>query len=72
MNYFGRTLDERFSGDSLKEALCLSTIDLPYRGPEFYESGEYTYKAKAIGDINWFQGYEEILCQNGLVCQLWA
>lgn len=64
MNYFGRTLDERFSGDFLKEALCLATIELPYRGPEFYESGEYTYKTKAIGTIDWFQGYEEILCQN--------
>lgn len=60
MNYFGRTLDENFSSAFLKESLCLATIDLPYRGPEFYESGEYTYKTKAIGNINWFQGYEEI------------
>lgn len=64
MNYFGRTLDERFSGDFLKEALGLATIELPYRGPEFYESGEYTYKTKAIGNIDWFQGYEEILWHN--------
>lgn len=64
MNYFGRSLDERFSGNFLKEALCLATIELPYRGPEFYESGEYTYKTKAIGNIDWFQGYEEVFCQN--------
>ena len=64
MNYFGRTLDERFSGDFLKKALSLGTTDLPYRGPEFYDSGEYTYKTKVIGDIDWFQGYEEIYCQN--------
>ena len=64
MNYFGRTLEERFSGDFLKEALGLATIELPYRGPEFYESGEYTYKTKAIGNIDWFQGYEEILWHN--------
>ncbi len=64
MNYFGRTLDERFSGDFLKEALSLATMELPYRGPEYYKSGEYTYKTKAIGNIDWFQGYEEIFCQD--------
>ncbi len=60
MNYCGRTLDERFSGDFLKEALRAATHELPYRGPEFYESGQYTYKTKVIGTIDWFQGYEEI------------
>lgn len=64
MNYFGRTLEERFSGAFLKEVLCLATPELPYRGPEFYKAGEYTYKTKAIGTIDWFQGYEEIFCQN--------
>ncbi|MGC6176288.1 DUF5680 domain-containing protein [Lacrimispora sp. 38-1] len=64
MNYFGRNLDERFSSDFLKEALRVSTKELPYRGPEFYQSGEYTYKTKVIGDMEWFQGYEEIFCQN--------
>jgi len=64
MNYFGRTLDERFSGDFLKEVLRASTKGLPYRGPEFYQSGEYIYKTKVIGDMEWFQGYEEIFCQN--------
>ncbi len=64
MNYFGRNLDERFSGDFLKEVLGSAPRELPYRGPEFYESGEYTYKTKVIGDMDWFQGYEEIYCQN--------
>ncbi|MDW2797403.1 DUF5680 domain-containing protein [Clostridium boliviensis] len=64
MNYFGRNLDERFSGDFLKEALRTAPKELPYRGPEFYQSGEYTYKTKIIGDMEWFQGYEEIFCQN--------
>ena len=67
MNYFGRTLDEKFSGDFLKEALRLGTTDLPYRGPEYYQAGEYTYRNKAAGRIDWFQGYEEIYCQNNLV-----
>lgn len=37
---------------------------MPYRGPEYYQSGEYTYKTKVIGDIFWFQGYEEIYCKD--------
>ena len=64
MNYFGRNLDERFSSDFLKEVLGSAPRELHYRGPEFYQSGEYTYKTKVIGDIDWFQGYEEIYCQN--------
>ena len=31
-----------------------------YRGPEYYQSGEYTYKCSVAGEISWFQGYEEI------------
>ena len=64
MNYMGRVLDERFSGNFLKEALREVTPEMPYRGPKFYQSGEYTYLAKVTGDINWFQGYEEIHCDN--------
>ena len=60
MNYCGRVLDGAFSGDFLKEALRAATRELPYRGPEHYSSGEYTYTCKVTGDIDWFQGYEEI------------
>lgn len=41
MNYFGRVLDERFSDDFLKEVLRASNKVSPYRGPEFYQVGEY-------------------------------
>lgn len=64
MNYFGRVLDERFSGDFLKEALRAATKEYLYRGPEYFQTGEYIYKTKVIGNIDWFQGYEEIICQN--------
>lgn len=64
MNYVGRILDQRFSGNFLKEALRAATIDMPYRGPASYQSGEYLYQTKVLGDIEWFQGYEEIYCQN--------
>lgn len=37
---------------------------MPYRGPEYYQSGEYTYKCNVTGDFRCFQGYEEIYCNN--------
>ena len=60
MNYFGRVLGQQFSGDFLKEALRHANCEMPYRGPEYYQSGEYTYKCSVAGGICWFQGYEEI------------
>lgn len=67
MNYLGRVLDGRFSGDFLKEALMKADKNMPYRGPEYYQSGEYLYKCKVVGDFTWFQGYEEIYCNEAKV-----
>ena len=64
MNYIGRVLDDRFSGDFLKEALRAADKKMPYRGPELYQSGEYTYRCKVTGDFTWFQGFEEIYLNN--------
>ena len=64
MNYVGRVLSDKFIGNFLKEALRKADINMPYRGPEYYQAGEYVYKAKVSGDIEWFQGYEEIYWQN--------
>ena len=64
MNYLGRVLDQQFSGDFLKEALRKADKKMPYRGPEYYQSGEYTYKCSVNGDFTWFQGCEEIYCNN--------
>ena len=60
MNYLGRVLAKEFSGNFLKEALRQADRNMPYRGPEYYQSGEYTYKCSVNGDFTWFQGYEEI------------
>lgn len=60
MNYMGRVLSDGFSGNFLKEALRAADKDMPYRGPELYQSGEYTYRCRVTGDFTWFQGYEEI------------
>ena len=63
MNYVGRVLDERFSGNFLKEALREADEKNPYRGPDYYQSGNYIYKSNVTGSIEWFQGYEEIWCE---------
>lgn len=60
MNYLGRVLDDRFSGDFLKEALRHADKRMPYRGPELYQAGEFTYKCSVTGEFSWFMGYEEI------------
>ena len=60
MNYSGRVLSDGFSGNFLKEALRAADKSMPYRGPEYYTSGEYTYRCNVTGDFTWFQGYEEI------------
>ncbi len=60
MNYMGRVLGDGFSGNFLKEALRAADRKMPYRGPEIYQSGEYTYRCNVTGDFTWFQGYEEI------------
>lgn len=64
MNYCGRVLSQEFVGDFLKEALLRVPLDKPYRGPSYYESGDYTYHCKVDGTIEWYQGYEEIYCGN--------
>ena len=64
MNYLGRVVGENFSSEFLKEALCAAAPDCPYRGPLFYQSGEYIYITKVTGDIHWFQGVEEIYHNN--------
>ncbi len=60
MNYSGLVMGEGFSGEFLKEALRCCDCDCPFRGPEFYQAGEYVYKTRVIGDMPRFQGCEEI------------
>ena len=64
MNYAGKVLSERFSGHFLKEALRKADRSMPYRGPEYYQAGEFLYKSRVSGDFQWFQGYEEIFWMN--------
>ena len=60
MNYVGRVTGADFSGDFLKQALLRVPEDKPFRGPEEYSEGDYTYKCSIDGDYEWFQGKEMI------------
>jgi transcriptional regulator with XRE-family HTH domain len=62
MNYCGRVLSDHFNGDFLKEALFLVPEEYPYRGPLVYMNGDYSYHCIVEGDVDWYQGYEEIFC----------
>ncbi len=60
MNYVGRVTGENFSGDFLKEALLRVPEEKPYRGPEVFTNGNYTYRCNAEGSFDWFWGKETI------------
>ncbi|MCM1334241.1 MAG: DUF5680 domain-containing protein [Bacteroides sp.] len=64
MNYAGRVLDESFSGDFLKEALCNAPKEKPFRGPEYFASGDFAYRCGISGTFEWFQGFETVSFQD--------
>lgn len=64
MNYYGRVLDDHFSGDFLKEVLLHVDKQKPYRGRDIYKKGEYVYVSSVVGDVNLFQGKEDIYYQS--------
>lgn len=63
MNYYGKILSESFSIDFLKEMLALVSYEKPFRGPEFYQKGDYTYYCQVNGDFDFFYGEEKIYCK---------
>ena len=63
MNYIGRVTGAPFSGDFLKAALLHVQEDSPYRGPAFYQEGDYAYACQTEGDFAWFAGHETITYQ---------
>lgn len=67
MNYMGRVLGKEFSVNFLKTALRKADRKMPYRGPEYFEDGEYIYNCSVNGDFAWFQGYEEIFWKDNKV-----
>ena len=67
MNYVGRVTGENFSGDFLKAALLKVPSDKPFRGPETYMEGDYSYKCDISGAFDWFQGKEDISYRGKLI-----
>lgn len=67
MNYCGRVLNQNFNGDFLKAALLAVPEEMPFRGPSHFQENDYLFTCKVTGDIEWFQGYEEIYYKNELV-----
>lgn len=63
MNYFGQSFNERFNSAFLKEALSHGTTAMPFRGPEFYQKGDYMYQCEVQGDFEEFSGEEKIYCR---------
>ena len=67
MNYIGRVIGSPFSGDFLKEALLRVPEDKPFRGPETYSNGDYTYHCETEGTFEWFHGKETICYKGSLI-----
>lgn len=64
MNYYGRVIDEAFNGEFLKESLMLVDHESLFRGPSLHINGEYAYHCSYDGDVNMFNGKEEIYYNN--------
>ncbi len=64
MNYCGRTTSPHFNADFLKAALLAVPKEQPFRGPAFYQENDSLYSCKLCGDMEWFQGHEEIFYKN--------
>jgi len=67
MNYAGRVKGDNFSGDFLKDALLHVVDDKPFRGPEIYSDGDYTYRCEVNGGFEWFQGKESIFFKGRMI-----
>lgn len=63
MNYYGQSLNENFNSAFLKEALSNVSVSMPFRGPEFYQKGDYMYLCQIQGDFENFSGEEKIYCK---------
>ena len=76
MNYYGVTLDEELSEETMDKALrpALMRVGeddiLPVRGPKQYVNGSYKYIFSVEGDLNNFNGVEEIYKDDKLIYRL--
>jgi hypothetical protein len=73
MNYYGwmtvEVIPEGFS-HFLKESLLRGSAQAPFRGPEFYSTGEFIYQCKWKGKLERFNGCEHILVEEDTIYEL--
>ncbi len=63
MVYYGFVMPEAEAKEVypfLMKSLSQSTLEMPYRGPEQYQEGEFQYENKLTGDVQRFAGTEKI------------
>ena len=76
MNYYGVTLDEELSEEAMDKALRPALMKvgeddiLPVRGPSHFESDGYEYTFNVEGNLDRFDGVEEIRKGGKLIYQL--
>lgn len=74
MNYFGGMLSEDISSKNtynfLKKTLMQVSIERPFRGPKFFEEGDFIYKDKSVGGVDNFSGTEEIFYKGNKIYEL--
>jgi hypothetical protein len=73
MNYYGRVIDPTYDAGRiyafLRIALKLMTLEMPFRGPKFYENDGLSYRFTADGGVECFEGREQIYSGNKLIYQ---
>lgn len=71
MNYFGEITSKEVSSEKLynflKTALKRVTEDLPFRGPNEFKEGDFSYQNNVEGDVLSFSGKEIIYYEDEMV-----
>jgi hypothetical protein len=74
MNYFGNALEETVPASQiynfLQQALRMIRPERPFRGPEFFRAGPFTYVDKSHGVLDAFSGEEVIYFRDQQVYHL--
>ena len=74
MNYYGRmlvdTIPAGFS-ECLKSALLEVPEEMPFRGPEEFVEGDFSYTCSVEGSIEWFRGKEFVFHKGQKIYQLY-
>ncbi len=74
MNYYGSVQEELIPPSQvfnfLSQAQQMARPERPYRGPEFFRAGQFTYIDKSQGDLDGFSGEEIIYFRDQQVYRL--